>query len=55
MRYNTKAEKDGEKDWGTAILFLCVTVFFLCFALSEAGRDCSLPEWMLETYKKLPK
>ena len=55
MRYLIKQIKSRGKSREIIILFACVTIYFLCFMISDMYENYSLPEWFFKTYKKLPK
>ena len=55
MKYRIKSIKSKGKARERIVLWVCVMLYFLCFALSEAYCDNDFPRWIFETYEKLPK
>ncbi len=53
MKNNMCDMADKDKSRSTALLFACVTVYFLCFILSESLENYHFPEWMYQTYRNL--
>ena len=55
MIYKIKRIISCEKKWERIILVGLIIIYFLCFVLSEIYENHVFPEWIYETYKKLPK